>query len=60
MRRGPNGTAEKARLILLPLELDEAIVEAAKARGLTASRWIRESLRRAIEKTHKKTVRQAR
>jgi len=50
MKRGPNGTAEKGRLIVLSLQLDAAITAAAHARGLSASEWIRQVLARAVKR----------
>lgn len=47
MKRGPNGTAETRRLILLPRELDEAITASAHKRGLAVAEWIRRVLARA-------------
>jgi hypothetical protein len=50
MKRGPNGTAEKARLLLLPVDLDNAIVAAATKRRMTAAEWIRQVLARAVKR----------
>lgn len=50
MKRGPNGTAEKARVILMPLELDAAITASAHGRGLSVAEWIRQVLTRAVKR----------
>jgi predicted HicB family RNase H-like nuclease len=48
MKRGPDGTSEKRRVISLTFELDSAITAAAHSRGLSASEWIRQVLARAV------------
>lgn len=50
MKRGADGTAEKSRLILLSLELDEAITRSAHKRGLAVAEWIRQVLTRAAKR----------
>lgn len=50
LKRGENGTAEKGRLILMTEEMDAALIEAAKRRGLTVATWIREVLGRALKR----------
>jgi predicted HicB family RNase H-like nuclease len=53
VKRGPNGTDEKAVLIRVPLELDAAITAAAHARGLSVAEWIRQVLARAVKREAK-------
>ncbi len=49
-RRGENGTAQKSRLIKMPLEMDAALIVAAEKRGLTVAMWIRQVLARALKR----------
>lgn len=49
-KRGENGSAQKGRLILMPTEMDAALVVASEKRGLTVAMWIRQVLARALKR----------
>jgi hypothetical protein len=49
-KRGENGSAQKGRLILMPAEMDAALIVAAEKRGLTVAMWIRQVLARALKR----------
>lgn len=49
-KRGPNGVAEKRRLVEWTLELDEAVQRVALARGLAVNAWVRQVVERAVRR----------
>lgn len=50
MKRAPNGSAEKTRLISWPMDTEEEVKAAAHDEGLTVAEWVRQVVKRALRR----------